>query len=345
MILHFVYIHTCIPSRKKPLSIAENLFRYEFVPHRLQLYLQLEPKANNKFYILLQRLRDDDLKNAVLDTFVQNKIQEAVKKRLPTLILMLDFDFILVVLICFGIAVSCYNEYLYGALPASSCQTLSCLYPQLYTLLGIVMLGGVYFLIREVMQILSLVSIGHFWSWLSDPANFVDVISIIIMLVWPILMCTDVINRESTTAMKEAFRSSATLAAGFLFLLVFSLLKRIFFNFAVFVRGFIIVFYNLASFLVVLFIIITAFALMFYSMFRGSIHCSAFCTFWSSWFEVFTMILGNYGPDNIIIGHDSSQSFYAAGHNSSSLVGEGSMHIYSPYSILHDSRDYVLYLL
>lgn len=332
-------------SRKKPLSLAENLFRYEEVPHRLQLYLQLKPKANNKFYILLQRLRDDDLKNAVLDTFVQNKIQEAVKKPLPTLILMLDFDFILVVLICFGIAISCYNEYLYGALPAPSCQTLSCRYPQLYTLLGIVMLGGVYFLIREVMQILSLVSIGHFWSWLSDPSNFVDVISIIIMLVWPILMSTEIINRESSTAVKEAFRSSSTLAAGFLFLLVFSLLKRIFFNFAVFVRGFIIVFYNLASFLVVLFIIITAFALMFYSMFRGSIECSAFCTFWSSWFEVYTMILGNYGPDNIIFGHDPSQVFDAAGYNSSSLVNDGPLYLYSPYAILHYTRDYVLYLL
>jgi hypothetical protein len=329
---------------EKPLSCAENLFRYKDVPHRLQLYLQLKPKANNKFYILLQRLRDDDLKKAVLDSYVQDKIQEAVKKRLPTLILMLDFDFILAVLICFGIAVSCYNDYLYGDYNAYSCQTLSCIYPHLNTILGVVIFGGVYFLIREVMQILSLVSIGHFWTWLSDPSNFVDVICIVIMLVWPMLMITEAVERESSAAIKEAFRSSSTLAAGFLFLLVFSLLKRIFFNFAVFVRGFIIVFYNLSSFLVVLVIIITAFALMFYSMLSGSIECGAFCTFWSSWFEVYTMILGNYGPDNIF-GHDPYSFSHSDGQNASSFVYNGSTNLDQSYSSLQDSRKFVIYLL
>ena len=63
-------------------------------------------------------------------------------------------------------------------------------------------------------------------------------------------------------------------------------------------RGLIVVAKNLSSFIMALGIIITMFAAMFFAMLKGSKECGEFCTFWSSWFEVYNMILGNYGPDN-----------------------------------------------
>ncbi len=49
----------------------------------------------------------------------------------------------------------------------------------------------------------------------------------------------------------------------------------------------------------VLGVIIMVSATMFYSMFMGSIECDQFCIFWSSWFEVYTINLGNYQPNGI----------------------------------------------
>ena len=102
-----------------------------------------------------------------------------------------------------------------------------------------------------------------FQKYRNDPTNYIDLACIAIMLIWPIRMLTQAVSRESGKAAKEVFRSLSTLSAGFLFLLVFSFLKRALISFAVFVRGFDAVLKNLISFIVVLVIITTAFALMF----------------------------------------------------------------------------------
>lgn len=210
-----------------------------------------------------------------------------MKHRLPTLFLMLDSYFIVTALVCFGIAVTRYNNFLFSDIDIFPSEVNS--------LLWVVITGGIYYFIREVMQAYSFYSIGYFTTWLSDPTEHLDILCVLVMLVWPSLMLTQSVNKESSIALRELFRTSSTFAAGSLFLLVFSLLKRISFNFAVFVRGFVIVFINLFSFSLVLVITITAFALMFYSMFRGVNDCGQFCNFLSSWLEVYNMILGNYG--------------------------------------------------
>jgi hypothetical protein len=104
---------------------------------------------------------------------------------------------------------------------------------------------------------------------------------------------------ECGQTQKELFRSLSTVSTGFLFLLIFSFLRRISRDFAVFVEGLITVGKRLITFLVVLVIFITAFALMFYSMFIGNVDRKPFDSFGSSWFKIYTMILGNYEPDEI----------------------------------------------
>jgi hypothetical protein len=266
---------------------------------------------------------------------------------IPTCILMLDFYIILAVITCFGIAVTRYNKWLLigGNHP-----------PKVKGLLWTVISGGIYFLLREVMQACSFGSIKFLMTYLRNHTNHVDIICIILMIVWPSLMLKENVNSQSDPAIKEAFRSLSTLAAGFLFLLVFSFLKRISKDFAVFVQGLVVVAKRLFSFLVVLVIIITAFALMFYSMFIGSCYPGdPFYNFGSSWFVIYNMILGNYGPDDIFGVNPANNTYdgtvyFDSRRNNSTTVGNGTNTAYNGsiyyqpfYSVL--ANKFVLYLL
>ncbi len=316
--------------------------------HRLRSYLTLEPEVDHKFYCLLQELPGEERCAAFQNIDVREAVREALAQRLPTFILMLDIQIIAVVIACFGACVSWYNNYLFGDHYSAYCQTQSvnCVHPHLNILLWVVIGGGIYFLLRELMQALSLKSIGFFKTWWKDPTNYIDVVCIFIMLVWPSLMLNNTVKREYGTATKEVFRSLSTFSAGFLFILVFSFLKRVNIKIAVFVHGFIVVFYNLLTFLAVLCVIITAFATMFYAMFMGSIECGQFCTFWSSWFEVYTMILGNYQP-NDIFGIDPYNYIFSRAviYNSSNPIINGSASFDPSYSLSHDSKQYFVYFL
>jgi hypothetical protein len=202
---------------------------------------------------------------------------------------------------CFGIAVTQYNQGLF----CNSDTT-----PKVKGHLGFVISGGIYFLLREILQAYSFYSIGFFMTYFRDHTNHVVMICIIMMFVWPILML-----EECGTVQKEVFQSLSTLATGFLFLLVFSFLKRIFKDLAIFVQGLIAVSQRLISFLVVLVIIITAFALMFYSMFIGASDPGPFGDFGSSWFEVYNMILGSHEPDDIFGIDPASYKYNGAVEN------------------------------
>jgi hypothetical protein len=273
--------------------------KYENVFQRLELYLQLQPEPNAKFYCLLNLLPTHEEKKAVLDSYVQEMIQEAMGGKLATIYLLSDVIKIILAITCFGLSVSRYNDYLFGDCFPSSAD-ISCAYEKNYLRTSIVVLVcGVHFLMREGIQIVASISSGYFKTWWSDPSNLLDVINIFTMLFWPSLIISEKVNRESSLALKELFRSLSTLAAGFLFLLLFSFGKRISINAAVFVRGLLAVTKHLLSFLVYFVVIITAFSLMFFIVISGSSNCSPFCTFTSSWFEVYNMILGNYGPDDI----------------------------------------------
>jgi hypothetical protein len=226
-------------------------------------------------------------------------VQEAMKGRYATFYLLSDLVKINLAITCFGLSVSRYNDYLFGDY-ILACADVSCAYEKNYLRPSLVVLVcGVHFLFREVIQIVAAFSSGYFKTWWSDPWNLIDVISVCIMLLYPSLIISEKVNRESSLALKELFRSLSTLGAGFLFLLLFSFGKRISINVAVFVRGLLAVTMHLLSFLVSFVVIITAFSLMFFIVISGSSNCSPFCTFTSSWFEVYNMILGNYGPDDI----------------------------------------------
>jgi hypothetical protein len=90
-------------------------------------------------------------------------------------------------------------------------------------------------------------------------------------------MFVEAVTPES--ASKEVFHSSSFLAAGFLCLRLFSFLGQRFPHFFFIAQMSVLVGKKLTSFLAVVLLIITVFALMFYGMFLGSSECGEFCSF------------------------------------------------------------------
>jgi hypothetical protein len=136
---------TCFQSKIADISTLKILFSKQYlrVTNRMQSYLDQKPNADNNFYCLLQGLPDDEKKQAALHNHVQTKVKEELGHRMPTFILMFDFYMIVAVITCFGVAVTRYNQWLFssGESPLN-----------INGFLWFVISGGIYFLVREVMQ-------------------------------------------------------------------------------------------------------------------------------------------------------------------------------------------------
>lgn len=255
----------------------------------MQLYLDQQPKADYKFYCSLLGLPDDAKREAVLHSYVQTNIKEILVQDLPTFLLTLDFIVYLMVFSSFAASVIKYCWWLfepkYHTCPNNDYQWA-------------VLSGGVYFLLREVIQAYSFYSIKFFMTYLRNPKNYFDMSCIIIMFLWPIFIIRHGKGHPPEENMKEVFRGLSALAAGYLCIIFFSFLGQIFPHFSFIVRMSVLVTKKLYSFLLVLAMIITIFALMFYIRFIGE-QCGQFCTFYDSWLSVYNLIFNNYGPDKI----------------------------------------------
>lgn len=124
-------------------------------------------------------------------------------------------------------------------------------------------LGSGYFFLREVIQIISLLSLKAFKLWLIDASNYLNVIFVIVVLIWTVSMQTGKFDKDS-------FRVGAAVSVTILWYKLIAYLRNILLDFAVFVRGVIYVVRRLLAFLVSLGIILFAFAQMFSTVFQQS---------------------------------------------------------------------------
>lgn len=124
-------------------------------------------------------------------------------------------------------------------------------------------MGSAYFALREVIQIISLLSLKVFKLWLYDPSNYLNVTFVIVVLTWTSLM-------NSGEGDKNNFRVGAAISVTILWYKLIAYLRNILLDFAVFVRGVIYVVRRLLAFLVSLGIILFAFAQMFSTVFQQS---------------------------------------------------------------------------
>jgi hypothetical protein len=217
--------------------------------------------------------------------------------RFPTMILILDLMFLLLTIVFFEISSSKAIDYLFEEEDHPNMQQPDKL-PVIITLVC-----GAYFLLREIVQVLSLLALGNFSSWIWEMSNWLDVLNIFFIFYFGAIMLTN----EPLVSMK-AFRSGVAITKGILWMCVISFLKSTQVEFSVFVSGVFYVVQRLAAFILALLVILLMFAQMFYIVYAESEMCDCtddnpdanpfpHCSFPSSLLKVFTMMMGEIGNE------------------------------------------------
>ncbi|KAL7556480.1 hypothetical protein ACA910_003113 [Epithemia clementina (nom. ined.)] len=285
----------------------------ESVHRCLDHLLQAKPKPTADFFTALQSLPDWLEEAAVVMPVVQNLLNEKISQRFPTAVLLLDFEFLALIITFYSLSVvnSLDRRFNYDNSdnPVSLEVPISLIVP-LYV-------GTGYFLLREVIQIISLISLNVFKLWLYDPSNYLNVAFTAVVLSWAVVM-------QHGSGNRDAFRIGSAVSVIILWVKLLAYLRNMLIEFAVFVRGLFFVVRRLSAFLISLSIILIAFAQMFNTVFRHSEECQAqpndalddliilentrcdenrlfsYCDFWNSFLSVYTMLLGEVSEDDFL---------------------------------------------
>ena len=263
--------------------------------------LLANPDPTADLFTALQSLPEWLSEQAVVLPSVQVLLNEKISQRFPTAVKLLDLYFLCMIIICYSynIMVSIEGRFKDQGVFKLSFAQLSPLYA-----------GAGYFFGREVIQMISLISLKSFHIWLNDGGNFVNAFFIIIVLYWTAMMQTGGVS-------KEVFRTGTALTVAVLWLKFLAFLRNMYIDFAVFAGGVFNVFRRLVAFLIVLMIILVGFTFMFKTIFSQSGYCPEdagssqaldsfalndiscasddnrpYCNYWDTFLDVYTMLLG-----------------------------------------------------
>lgn len=280
----------------------------ESVHRCLEYLLNAEPDPTADFLTALQSLPPWLSERAVVMPVVQNLLNEKISQRFPTAVLMLDFYFLIMVIVSYFTSVRLSIQRRFDMDTSNDALSLVQTLP-LY-------LGACYFTIREIIQVISLVSLKSFNLYLYDPSNAVNVTFVFIIYFWTIRMNTGTGDRDS-------FRVGAAVSVTVLWVKLLAYLRNMLMDFAVFVGGVFYVVRRLAAFLTALVVILIAFAQMFHTTFQQTEYCKyqpndeldeieilfdtrceenqihPYCHFWHSFLSVYTMMLGEVDADGV----------------------------------------------
>jgi len=290
----------------------------------LKMYLDAEPTTSADFLTALQDLPDWLQDVAVVSQHVRNVLNKKIVQRFSTSILMLDGYWLLLIIIFFEIATREHirsREQLYIAPLNSTAPTFSPAgVEEAYSdtnqsALVPIFLGGIWFFLRELVQIISLWYLGSVSSWFFDPTNWLDMCVIVLTFYYAIVMTNDDFGDN------DRFRSGVAFTKGVLWLDVIYFLKSTLVDFAVFVGGVFYVLRRLTAFLSAVAVILLAFAQMFFIVYTETEICTAaepmleptaaptedsgddgacdfpHCKFPSSLLKVYTMMMGEIGDE------------------------------------------------
>lgn len=278
----------------------------------LDSYLKAEPNATADFLTALQALPEWLRDRAVVNTSVQDILNHKIAMRFPTAILLADFVLYVAIIVSFSLCVPCSIQLRTLKNSADSGfdeGMLTCTEPS-DTNTYVYVLGGssLYFLLRELAQILSLMSLGLFKTWLYDLTNWLDVMTIGAGLYF----AGDMYSNLSDL---RRFRWMASFALLFFWAALLSFLKSTFIEFSVFVGGLNNVLNRLLAFLTAMFIILWAFSAVFVIIYFDSNMCTCqgldcgenyvkfdhFCNNQDSFLKVYTMLLGEVNEEDFLI--------------------------------------------
>lgn len=282
----------------------ENDEQKDSVHKCLEHLLNAEPVPTADFFTALQSLPDWLSEQAVVMDVVQILLNEKISQRFPTFVLMLDFYVLMMVIVAYSINVITSIELRFENQWDESVDRHMDAGPliPLY-------LGGGYFFMREVIQLISLLSLKAFNVWVYDPSNWLNLAFVILVLVWTILMNTG-------GGDLEMFKIGSALSVMVLWFKLLAYLRNVMIEFAVFVGGVFYVVNRLAAFLISLGIILIGFAQMFNTVYMDTPYClhqpnaaktktellddlrcddneiRPWCDWWTSFLRVYTMLLG-----------------------------------------------------
>jgi hypothetical protein len=287
-------------------TVRDDATQRDPVQRCMEQLLGAKPDPTADFFTALQSLPSYLQERAVVMPNVQVLLNDKISERFPTLILMLDFYFQVMVIVFFFLAVTQSVELRWDQHAPGDIVDLERVIP----LYG----GCAYFLLREIIQILSLVSLQSFHIWYYEPNNWLNVLYISLIFFWTVEMTLG-------TGDKEIFRSGAALTYIVIWAKFLAYLRNMLIDFAVFSGGVFYVVRRLAAFLLALSIILVAFSRMFFTIFRETDYClnapnndmseeefvanlqcednqvRPWCDNYDSFIAVYTMMLGEVRED------------------------------------------------
>jgi len=284
----------------------------------LKLYLKAKPKATADFLTAIQTLPEWLRDIAVISDHIQDILNHKIVMRFPTTIMMMDFIVNILVIIMFEFASKDTIDYLFDQAEDSIPQEMkSTPAPKGYSIVTLVC--GLYFLLREMFQIISLLLLGTIGSWVFDPLNWLDV-----LLICLIFFNGTIMLMNDPPISLAAFRIGAAITKAIMWLAVIFFLKSARVEFSVFVSGVYNVIQKLATYMVALIIILIMFAQMFYIMYVGEEECVCsmeheehedvtkfpHCTPERSLMKVITMLMGEIGDEMRYSKHPWAQLLY-----------------------------------
>jgi hypothetical protein len=272
----------------------------ESVESCLKYLLAAKPDPTADFFTALQSLPVFLQERAVVMRVVQELLNEKIAQRFPTAILLLDFYLQMIVVTFYTLAVRDSVEGRYASEEPFRVR---------WSFLIWLYLGATYFLMREIIQIVSLISLKALHIWVYEPSNWLNVIYIMLIYVWSGYM-------TSGAGDDDIFRIGTALSFGFIWFKFLAYLRNIMIDFAVFTGGVFHVMRRLLAFLMCLMIILIAFSRMFFTLFYETEYCTnvekldawdpqftmdlicednqvrEWCNPWDSFLAVYTMLLG-----------------------------------------------------
>ena len=271
---------------------TKEVFSSEAVEECLKRFLEAKPEPTADFFTALQSLPESLREKAVLMRVVQELLNKKIGQRFPTALLLLDLYLQAIVVVCYTLVIrdsirwrfrdahrypvydasgsddDVYDfEYLGFAVGEdtsaedyshNTIQKLICFFA-LYTAL-------VYFLFREIVQIIGLISLKASWIWVGEPGNWVNVTYIAWIGAFTVLATTG-------GGDDEVFRNGAALSFAIIWSKFLSYLRKILIDFSVFSGGVFHVLRRLLAFLMCLTIILIAFSRMFFTLFYQTDYC------------------------------------------------------------------------
>ena len=244
-----------------------------------------------------QWLRD----TAVNNEHVQSVLNSKIVQRFPTFLLLADVYFLVFAIACISVSLYYFIKKKSDEADDTHIFQLSNVFLfQLSTVSLIVC--GVWFLIREIIQAAAMANLGTFLPWLFELRNWLNVAVIGLVLYHGVILIS---NRDKKfDASATNFRVIAVVTLLLLYFNLIIILKDLAVDFAVFVGGLFYVMQRTIAFFIIPVFFLLMFATMFKFTYTGTELCEReylqsgqcyenfpHCSFGKSLLQSFTMMV------------------------------------------------------